>query len=99
MARRARYDPLLEVCSVAPDRVESGINTFALTGKVLESPIFTPKGISRDKAAVESMGINAFALTGATVAGTYLPRVSLRLPWAMRRLGFQPALTVMVKQP
>ena len=34
--------------------------------------------------------INAFALTGRTNDNTIIPRVSLRLPWAMRSLGFQP---------
>ena len=32
--------------------------------------------------------INAFALTGRTNDNTIIPRVSLRLPWAMRSLGF-----------
>lgn len=36
--------------------------------------------------------INAFALSGRTNNNTIIPRVSLRLPWAMRSLGFQPAL-------
>ena len=35
--------------------------------------------------------INAFALSGRTNDNTIIPRVSLRLPWAMRLLGFQPA--------
>ena len=35
--------------------------------------------------------INAFALSGRTNDNTIIPRVSLRLPWAMRSLGFQPA--------
>ena len=36
-------------------------------------------------------GKYAFALTGRGFPGyTRLPRVSLRLPWAMRSLGFQP---------
>lgn len=34
--------------------------------------------------------INAFALTGRTNDNTIIHRVSLRLPWAMRSLGFQP---------
>ena len=34
--------------------------------------------------------INAFALSGRTNDNTIIPRVSLRLPWAMRLLGFQP---------
>ena len=34
--------------------------------------------------------INAFALSGRTNDNTILPRASLRLPWAMRSLGFQP---------
>ena len=34
--------------------------------------------------------INAFALSGRTNNNTIIPRVSLRLPWAMRSLGFQP---------
>ena len=33
--------------------------------------------------------INAFALSGRTVDNMTIPRVSLRLPWAMRSLGFQ----------
>ncbi len=37
--------------------------------------------------------INAFALSGRTNNNTIIPRVSLRLPWAMRSLGFQPVLT------
>ena len=37
-------------------------------------------------------GKYAFALTGRGLHRyTRLPRVSLRLPWAMRSLGFQPA--------
>ena len=36
--------------------------------------------------------INAFALSGRTNNNTIIPRVSLRLPWAMRSLGFQPVL-------
>ena len=37
-------------------------------------------------------GKYAFALTGRGLPRyTRLPRVSLRLPWAMRSLGFQPA--------
>ena len=36
------------------------------------------------------LGINALALTGRTNDNTIIPRVSLRLPWAMRSLGFQP---------
>ena len=36
--------------------------------------------------------INAFALSGRSNNNTIIPRVSLRLPWAMRLLGFQPAL-------
>ncbi len=36
--------------------------------------------------------INAFALAERTFDNTTTPRVSLRLPWAMRSLGFQPAL-------
>lgn len=32
--------------------------------------------------------INAFALTGRTNDNTIIPRESLRLPWAMRSLGF-----------
>ena len=35
--------------------------------------------------------INAFALSGRTNDNTIIPRVSLRLPWAMCSLGFQPA--------
>ena len=35
--------------------------------------------------------INASAISGRTNDNTILPRVSLRLPWAMRLLGFQPA--------
>ena len=34
--------------------------------------------------------INASALSGRTNDNTIIPRVSLRLPWAMRSLGFQP---------
>ena len=34
--------------------------------------------------------INAYALTGRTNDHTIIPRVSLRLPWAMRSLGLQP---------
>ena len=34
--------------------------------------------------------INASALSGRTNDNTITPRVSLRLPWAMRLLGFQP---------
>ena len=33
--------------------------------------------------------INAFALTGRIIYNVHLPRA---LPWAMRNLGFQPAL-------
>ena len=33
----------------------------------------------------------AFALTGRRLSTHFIPRVSLRLPWAMRSLGFQPA--------
>ena len=38
------------------------------------------------------LGINAFALSGRVIANmtTPTPRVSLRLPWAMCSLGFQP---------
>ena len=36
--------------------------------------------------------INAFALSGRTNNNTIITRVSLRLPWAMRSLGFQPVL-------
>ena len=36
--------------------------------------------------------INAFALSGRTNNNTIIPRASLRLPWAMRSLGFQPVL-------
>ncbi len=32
----------------------------------------------------------AFALTGRRLSTHFIPRVSLRLPWAMRSLGFQP---------
>ena len=36
--------------------------------------------------------MNAFALPGRTTQHIHtIPRVSLRLPWAMRSLGFQPA--------
>jgi len=35
---------------------------------------------------------NAFVLSERTIDNTTIPRVSLRLPWAMRSLGFQPAL-------
>ena len=35
--------------------------------------------------------INALALSGRTNDNTIIRRVSLRLPWAMRLLGFQPA--------
>ena len=36
--------------------------------------------------------MNAFALPGRTTQHIHtIPRVSLRLPWAMRLLGFQPA--------
>ena len=38
-------------------------------------------------------GKYAFALTGRGLPGCIrLPRVSLRLPWAMRSLGFQPVV-------
>ena len=38
-------------------------------------------------------GKYAFALTGRGLPRyTRLPRVSLRLPWAMRSLGFQPVV-------
>ena len=36
-------------------------------------------------------GKYAFALTGRRLSTHFIPRVSLRLPWAMRSLGFQPA--------
>ena len=36
-------------------------------------------------------GKYAFALTGRRLSTLFIPRVSLRLPWAMRSLGFQPA--------
>ena len=36
------------------------------------------------------LGVHAFALSGRAMGWTTLPRVSLRLPWAMRSLGFQP---------
>ena len=36
------------------------------------------------------LGINAFALSGRVIANMTTPRVSLRLPWAMCSLGFQP---------
>ena len=39
-----------------------------------------------------SIRMNASALTGRTNDNTIIPRVSLRLPWAMRSLGFQPVL-------
>ena len=36
--------------------------------------------------------MNAFALPGRTTQHIHtIPRVSLRLPWALRSLGFQPA--------
>ena len=35
-------------------------------------------------------GKYAFALTGRRMSTLFTPRVSLRLPWAMRSLGFQP---------
>ena len=36
--------------------------------------------------------MNAFAFPGRTTQHIHtIPRVSLRLPWAMRSLGFQPA--------
>ena len=35
-------------------------------------------------------GKYAFALTGRMSPTHFIPRVSLRLPWAMRSLGFQP---------
>ena len=35
-------------------------------------------------------GKYAFALTGRRLSTHFIPRVSLRLPWAMRSLGFQP---------
>ena len=38
-------------------------------------------------------GKYAFALTGRRLSTHFIPRVSLRLPWAMRSLGFQPATT------
>ena len=39
-------------------------------------------------------GKYAFALTGRGLPRyTRLPRVSLRLPWAMRSLGFQPVIS------
>ena len=39
-------------------------------------------------------GKYAFALTGRRLSTHFIPRVSLRLPWAMRSLGFQPATTL-----
>ncbi len=36
--------------------------------------------------------INAFALSVRTIDNTTTPKVSLRLPWAMRLLDFQPTL-------
>jgi len=36
---------------------------------------------------------NAFALSERTIDNMPTPRVSLRLPWAMRLLGFQPVFT------
>ena len=36
--------------------------------------------------------INAFALSERTNDNTIIPRVSLRLPWAMCLLGLQPTL-------
>ena len=36
--------------------------------------------------------LNAFALSGRHYISSCEPRVSLRLPWAMCLLGFQPAL-------
>ena len=44
--------------------------------------------IERAKALI----INALALSGHTNDNTIIRRVSLRLPWAMRLLGFQPVL-------
>ena len=35
----------------------------------------------------------AFALTGRRLSTHFIPRVSLRLPWAMRSLGFQPVIS------
>ena len=35
-------------------------------------------------------GKYAFALTGRRLSTLFIPRVSLRLPWAMRSLVFQP---------
>ena len=35
-------------------------------------------------------GKYAFALTGRRLSTLFIPRVPLRLPWAMRSLGFQP---------
>ena len=37
-------------------------------------------------------GKYAFALTGRRLSTRFIPRVSLRLPWAMRSLGFQPVV-------
>ena len=36
------------------------------------------------------VGKYAFALAGRRLSTHFVPRVSLRLPWAMRLLGFQP---------
>ena len=38
-------------------------------------------------------GKYAFALTGRMSPTHFIPRVSLRLPWAMRSLGFQPVIS------
>ena len=38
-------------------------------------------------------GKYAFALTGRRMSTLFTPRVSLRLPWAMRSLGFQPVIS------
>ena len=35
-------------------------------------------------------GKYAFALTGRRLSTLFIPRMSLRLPWPMRSLGFQP---------
>ena len=48
---------------------------------------------------LESYGIEynkeyVFALSGRSNNNTIIPRVSLRLPWAMCSLGFQPALAL-----
>ena len=77
------YSSIFNFCSVTSANL-----TKVYRMKEFFSSFFSSANIiERAKALI----INAFALSGRTNDNTIIPRVSLRLPWAMRSLGFQPA--------